>query len=182
MHDSNRNKYLGLWLLVTLAVSACEEGGAPGFQPGDVFPRHELTGLIRSQGGQLKLGDKALLVNFWATWCGPCRREMPSLQGLSEAVDNQRVLVIGVSVDEDKNLMQEFLLQHEIRFPNFQDADRKLAGIALGIQVYPETYVVSPEGKIIARIKGERAWNSPEMRDRLNLIGMGKTTRLEDFS
>ena len=110
-------------------------------------------------GTRPDLADKTLLVNFWATWCAPCRREMPDLQRLSDALDRSRFAVIGVSVDADTNLAREFLLRHQIRFANLQDVNQEISSRLLGIKAFPETFIVAPDGVIIKRITGEQIWN-----------------------
>ena len=97
-------------------------------------------------------------------------------------VNQERVLVVGVSVDEDKNLMSEFLLQHGIGFANVQDAQKRLAGSVLDIEVYPETFIVSPAGKIVRRIVGERDWNSQQVHDLLDAIERGRTVDVKGLS
>ena len=147
-------------VLTMCFLSSCEQVKSSSFKQGDLFPLAVLSGLITDSNGVLDLEDKTLIVNFWATWCSPCRREMPALQKLSEAIDKNRFLVIGVSVDEDKYLMQEFLLQQKIHFGNYQDVGQHLTRDVLGISSFPETFIISPQGDIIRRITGERSWDS----------------------
>lgn len=116
---------------------------------------------------------KLLVLNVWATWCPPCRREMPSLERLSKNVDGRHIVVAGMSVDTDTNLAREFLDQNGITFRNFIDIDGKSAP-ALSISIYPETLVVAPDGKILYRVVGERDWDSPAMRQLLEEIYQGK--------
>jgi len=132
-------------------------------------------------GGEVaaQIAEKTLVVNFWASWCPPCRKEMPALQGLDDAMDRQHFRVIGVSVDEDKNLMREFLIQHQIHFDNFHDADRHLAFELLGIRNYPETFIISPEGLIVMRIVGEQLWNSEMVHNLLQSIHKGEKPQLK---
>ena len=141
-------------------LSSCEQVKSSKLKRGDLFPLAALSGLITDRNSARNLKDKTLIVNFWATWCTPCRREMPALQRLSETIDKDRFLVIGVSVDEDKYLMQEFLLQQKIHFGNYQDVGQHLTREVLGISSFPETIIISPQGIIIKRITGEQSWNS----------------------
>jgi len=127
---------------------------------GEVFPLSVLNQARNLADNKVDLRNKTLLINFWATWCAPCRKEMPDLQKLSEALDPGHFAVIGVSVDKDVNLVKEFLLQHKIGFANFQDEDFEIATQLLGIEAFPETFIVAPDGVIVKRISGERAWNA----------------------
>ena len=126
---------------------------------GDSFPLPALAKIQRLGDQQSGLNDKTLLINFWATWCTPCRREMPDLQRLSESLDREKFAVLGISVDEDSNLVREFLLEYGIRFANYQDREQLIASQMLGIQAFPETFIVDPDGLILQRISGERTWN-----------------------
>ena len=119
----------------------------------------ELDGLDGNKRQFSEWEGKHRIINFWATWCAPCRKEMPDLQKLSEALDQSQFAVIGISVDDDANLVKEFLLRHKIRFINFQDEKLKIASQLLNIQVFPETFIVSPTGTIIKRITGEQTWD-----------------------
>ena len=169
-------------LVLFVGLSACNDEASQRVGQGDVFPIDELTQLMPSSGKALSLSGKTLVINFWASWCRPCRKEMPSLQKLSESINNERVLVIGVSVDEDRNLMQEFLLQQGIGFTNVQDAQKHLADSLLGIRVYPETFIVSPAGKIVRRVAGEREWNSQQVHDLLDAVESGTSADVKGWS
>lgn len=118
----------------------------------EIFPLSTLDQITTISGGEFDFRGKTLLINFWATWCAPCRSEMPDLQKLSDSLDAEHFAVIGVSVDNDSNLIREFLLQYKINFRNFQDENFRLASEQLGIETYPETFIVSPQGIITRRI------------------------------
>ena len=138
--------------LILQGLSSCSEQTRDAAMEGHVFPLQSIASLPLLGASAPNLGDKTLLINFWATWCAPCREEMPYLQRLSEQLDPDRFAVIGVSVDDDANLVREFLLQYRIRFPNYLDADKKLATDRLGLVSYPQTFIVSPDGMITRRI------------------------------
>ncbi len=115
-------------------------------------------------GAVVKLSDyrgKQLVINFWATWCGPCREEMPALQALSEQLDPQRYAVLGVSVDQDPQQVRRFLAEQQIRFKQFVDPQMQLAMSELQIRAFPETLVVSADGQVLRRILGPRQWQDP---------------------
>jgi len=153
---------ISILLLFTASLSSlsgCSDRNQVYPGVGDAFPLLALGEIEPLDGRHAELGDKTLLINFWATWCSPCRKEMPDLQQLSETLDPERFAVIGISVDEDSNLVREFLLEYQIRFTNYQDRDQVLASRLLGIQAFPETYIVAPGGLILNRVSGERVWN-----------------------
>ncbi|TXG80370.1 MAG: TlpA family protein disulfide reductase [Thermomicrobiales bacterium] len=110
-----------------------------------------------------------LVVNVWASWCGPCRAEMPSLERLSR-IGAERVRVIGVSTDDDPNLAREFLLRTGVSFPNFHDFDQKLEREVFGAAAMPLTLIVNAEGRVVGRVLGARDWDSPQSRDLINRL------------
>jgi len=103
-----------------------------------------------------------LIINFWATWCGPCRDEMPSLERLSQRLAGQGVRVLGVTVDTDLNLAAEFVRTYGLTFPMYADGDKKQVQSLLRVKALPETLLVTAEGVIAARVAGARDWNSAE--------------------
>jgi thiol-disulfide isomerase/thioredoxin len=155
-------RQISLMLLIGVLaqnLSGCTEKKQGYPNAGDAFPLAALN-QIKILGNKMPdLKNKTLLINFWATWCTPCRKEMPHLQKLSEALDQDKFAVIGISVDDDANLVKEFLLQYKIRFANFQDENLEIATRLLGIQAFPETFIVAPSGVIIKRISGEQIWD-----------------------
>ena len=144
-------------------IGACGDRAVPVAAPAKTFPAMPLTSLA---GGAVlppeALRGKALVINFWATWCEPCRKEMPSLERLHRQTDPAKLAVLGVSVDTDLNLAREFLRQYNLTFANYTDGDQKLARGALNIQAFPATFLVAPDGTIKARITGVRDWGSAD--------------------
>jgi thiol-disulfide isomerase/thioredoxin len=161
-------------LLAVFFLSGCDKNTLVEPKQGDLFPLLALEELARNSNSPINLTNKTLLINFWATWCTACRKEMPELQQLSDTLDADKFMLIGVSVDEDKYLMQEFLLQQQISFANYHDANQYLAGDILAVSAYPETFLVSPQGIIIKRIIGEQLWNSESMHTLLETIHKGQ--------
>jgi len=160
-------------------------GKAPQARPqlAEGFPFPPLT-LNYADGKALSTQSfrgKLLVLNVWATWCPPCRREMPSLQRLSRTLDPGRFAVIGLSTDADANLASEFLLQNGITFANFFDQNGKIAK-DLGLKVYPETFLIGPDGRLIERIAGLREWDSPDMVARLESAYAGKLNVAKYFT
>lgn len=105
---------------------------------------------------------KILVVNVWATWCPPCREEMPGLERLSKTLDPKRFVVMGVSIDDDAFLMAEFLEQYDITFANVLDKGGALTD-RLGLQAYPETWVIASDRTLLRRMTGRYDWDSPDM-------------------
>jgi thiol-disulfide isomerase/thioredoxin len=114
--------------------------------------------------GPEAFGGRVILLNFWATWCGPCRAEMPALDRLQEALGGERFAVVAVSVDRTGKLpvdrfYHELSLEHLDRY---FDPRRKAAN-ALGISGLPTTILVDPAGLEIGRLYGALQWDKPEI-------------------
>ena len=152
---------------LTTTVAACDWLATSSEEParfveGRPVPP-ELLALIHGQGEAAQsLRGKMLVVNVWATWCGPCRIEMPSLNRLSKLLEPQKFAVVGVSTDVDGLLVSEFLLQNGISYSNFWDPAGKVIR-QLGLTTYPDTLVIAPDHILVRRITGLREWSSPEM-------------------
>lgn len=163
--------------LLLLGLMACGEHAPKPFPLGQAFPEAPLASLAGDAAVLPQaLRGKAVLINFWATWCEPCRKEMPSLEQLHRQIDPARLSVIGVSVDTDLNLAREFLLQHAITFANYTDGAQKLARDPLGIRAFPATFLVAADGTVKAVIIGARDWASAET---LQLLERALFTRLD---
>jgi thiol-disulfide isomerase/thioredoxin len=104
---------------------------------------------------------KILLFNQWATWCPPCKQEMPSIQRLSDKMKGKAFMVIGVSVGENKQTVADFLKQNKYTFPIFLDPTNK-ATEEYSTGSIPTTYLIGKKGKILGRIVGSREWDTPE--------------------
>ncbi|MFT4252569.1 MAG: TlpA disulfide reductase family protein [Caulobacter sp.] len=109
---------------------------------------------------------KVVVMNLWATWCGPCKKEMPTLAKLAGAYATQPVLVLPVSMDRDKDLN---LIQAEMaRNPPLVSYRDKSYKISFDLQPraigYPTTVIYDKKGRERARIAGEADWSSPEAR------------------
>lgn len=158
-------------LLVLL--SACENKTKQSAQPGDAFPLSIFNEDHNLQAQKnVNFANRKLLINFWATWCLPCREEMPFLQELSETLDPQKYAIIGVSVDDDSNLVKEFLLEYGIQYPIFIDEDGQIATDQLDIRAFPETLLISSEGIIVDRITGKLSRQSVGLQ---NFFGWSNT-------
>jgi thiol-disulfide isomerase/thioredoxin len=151
-------------LAAVLLLAACGHdsgGAAPAI--GARLPRVALTGLVgEAPTSTDDLRGTPLVINFWATWCLPCRDEMPALERLSHRLAANGVRVIGVAVDNDRYLAAEFVRSHRLTFPIYADSDTKQFQTLLGVKSLPETVLVSADGAIAARIVGARDWNGAE--------------------
>lgn len=141
-------------------LGACDSHGT-GAADGGRMPQLRLHALDTTAEATDPRQGKTVILNFWATWCAPCRKEMASLQRLAEALDPARFAVIGVSVDEDRNLAREAVARHGWRFARFHDSLHE-ARDALQIETLPRSYIVAPDGHILRVVDGAFDWGSRE--------------------
>jgi peroxiredoxin len=117
-------------------------------------------------GKTIRLNDyrgKLVLLNFWATWCGPCIAEIPRFSTWQTKFGPQGFQVIGVSMDDDPAPVQKFNRKHQPNYPIVM-GDEHLGELYGGVLGLPISYLISPEGKIIGRYQGETDLNQMEAR------------------
>jgi len=113
-------------------------------------------------GEPLKLKEqrgKAVMINFWATWCPPCREEMPAMERLYRRHRERGFVLLAVSVDTDASLVRPFLEQHKLTFPVTLDAKMDLAN-TYGVRALPSSFLVDRHGYLTAVALGPRAWDN----------------------
>ena len=148
-------------LLLALALPAAAEELKPW--AGGATPPLELTDF---QGKKHSLADyrgKVVLVNFWATWCEPCREEMPSMERLRVSLADRQFAVLAVNLAEPESRIAKFLDTVPVGFPILLDRDTKTTR-AWQAKVLPATYIVGPDGAVRYRHVGELDWSKPEVR------------------
>lgn len=132
---------------------ALEELGFYVFPEPVSLPSFTLPGLT---GGSISSDDFAgtvTLLNFWATWCPPCRREMPAIERLQAQMEGYNFRIVAVSVSEKKQTVQKFLNSEAYTFPIYLD-ERGAIGASLASQGIPTTYILDASGAVIAGIVG----------------------------
>lgn len=105
---------------------------------------------------------KVVVLNFWASWCGPCVEETPSLIALQQRIASRNGVILGVSVDEDPAAYEKFVVDQHVNYPTFRDPSKKIA-TDYGTSMWPETYIIDRKGVIVRKIIGPQDWNSPEL-------------------
>ena len=107
-------------------------------------------------GSTIQLGDyrgKAVVLNFWASWCIPCREEAPLLEAAWQALQERGVVFLGVNIQDNEEAAKAFLREFRLTFPNGRDAAGKIA-IDYGVYGIPETFFIDREGRITAKVIG----------------------------
>ncbi|MCL2833701.1 MAG: redoxin domain-containing protein [Treponema sp.] len=109
------------------------------------------------------LKGKVVFLNFWATWCGPCRMEMPSIQALYDRYRDSGLEILAVNAGESRPEVQAFLDANKITFPVLLDTDNRV-NMAYGVQAIPTSYLIDRDGMIIMRLTGSIDWNTPQIQ------------------
>jgi peroxiredoxin len=155
-----------LLLLLPLALApACNRGAHPAQtgRPAPDFTISDGTSTVHLASYR----GKVVLVNFWATWCGPCVLEMPSLLALHHQMPN--VVILAISVDEDASAYTSFIARRHIDLITVRDPQEKAANL-FHSEVWPETYVIDRQGMIRRKFVGAQDWTSPEIRQYLQSL------------
>jgi thiol-disulfide isomerase/thioredoxin len=159
LHPPHRGTVGSRVAALVVAVLAClvvnpASGAAP--KVGEPFPKldaFELEGKLPETTG------KVVLIDFWASWCGPCQKAFPTLKQLHTTYANRGFLVLAVSVDEKKAAMNTFLKKQTPEFPVMRDAKGKLSE-AIGLDTVPTSFLVGRDGKVRAIHQGFDGENS----------------------
>ena len=125
---------------------------------------HDFSGEL-NDGSIINLKDyhhRFVLLNFWATWCVPCLKEMPDLEKAYQQMGSKKLIVLAVGMGEDKSSISRFAEKHEFTFPMIADSTLEIARL-YGVENIPITYLINPEGVIFGRALGIRDWASPEL-------------------
>ena len=119
--------------------------------------------LLTGENGTLSAYKrKVVILNFWATWCQPCRAEMPSMETLYQRFKNRGLEILAVDLGEDTATIRQFVRSNRYTFPVLMDENGKVSSL-YGIEVIPTTYIIDRGGKIIATIIGSLQWDNPRV-------------------
>jgi peroxiredoxin len=145
------------------------DGGPSGgmVAAGKMAPDFTLLGLDGKTVSLATLRGKVVFLNLWATWCPPCRTEMPSIESLSRAFkDNSDFVTLTVSEDSDVKQPPAFIKQNKFNFTVLLDP-RSTVGEAYGVSGLPESFVIGRDGRIVAHHVGPYDWANPDIREAL---------------
>jgi peroxiredoxin len=139
-------------------------------KPGEAAPNFQLRDM---EGRMVALSDlrgKIVLINFWATWCGPCRVEMPAMEQLYRAYSRKDFEILAVSTDpQGVAVTRPFQQENHLTFPILHDAEYRV-GLAYGARSLPMTFVVDREGVVRQQIFGARDWGAPEAHQLIKML------------
>lgn len=131
---------------------------------GSVAPDFQLWNLDGEPVTLSSYQGRVVLLNFWATWCGPCRFEMPAMEALYREFDRRDFEILAVSTDaQGAAVTRPFKDSLGLTFPILHDSDFRV-GVTYGTRTLPMTFLVNRHGIITHRIFGARDWQSPEAK------------------
>lgn len=153
----------------TLAVAlfcACLTAGAGAATPGEIevggrlrdVPMYGINGRVQTFAAYR---GKPLVINVWASWCGPCRAESASLERLAWTDAARHLTIIGISTDDDHQAAQAWLKASNASLSHFIDRKLEMENI-LGADRLPLTVLVDARGKVVSKVYGAKAWDGPE--------------------
>ena len=162
-------------LVACMQTSLAQEPGQ-GLTAVDDKPPAPDFELLDIDGKVHRLSDyrgQVLIVNFWATWCPPCRAEMPSMQRAWEKVEPEGIQMLAINVGEDEETIFDFTADYPVNFPLPMDRDSTVVQ-AWPVRGLPTTFVVDPDGRLVYRAIGEREWDDAGLLDRVRALKLEK--------
>ena len=162
---------LSLWLWSGMGVAQPTRSQinyklVPNLEPmKDQSPTPDFT-LSDPAGKQLSLKGfrgKIVFLNFWASWCLPCREEMPAMERLYQEFKNRDFVILAVNVKDKRNDALAFIKELKLTYPVGLDPEGKV-GLLYGAWGLPTTYLIGPKGEGLARVWGPAEWYSPGAR------------------
>ena len=115
-------------------------------------------------GTLVRLSDmkgKVVIVNFWATWCGPCKDEMPAFERLRQKLDPERFALLTVTTDLQRNGIKQFLANLHVQLPVLFDEQQDVSQAYL-VRALPTTVLIDRQGTLVGRAVGPREWDAPQ--------------------
>ncbi len=166
-------------LMLSMAAAVFSRGPADNVQPiaqrGMVKPGEPAPNFqLRDMNGQIvslsDLRGKVVLLNFWATWCGPCRIEMPAMERLYRTYERKDFEILAVSTDaQGTAVTRPFQQENKLTFPILHDADFRV-GLSYGARTLPMTFMVDRQGIVRQHIFGARDWEAPEAHQLIEML------------
>lgn len=160
-------RYAVLFCCALVLVTGCSKQDKPKsqLQAAEKSPAPEIT-ITSLQGEQIKLSSlkgKVVMLNFWATWCPPCREEIPSMMKLAAAMKGKPFQMLAVSIDEGGvPAIKEFFKESGYNLPAYVDTTMESSKL-YGITGVPETFIIDKNGVIVKKVIGPMAWDSADV-------------------
>jgi peroxiredoxin len=155
---------LALALLVAVPASAVHR-----VQIGKPAPDFSLPSLGGKKVSLSEYKGKAVFLNFWATWCPPCKDEMPSMEKIYREQKGRGLEILAVSIDKGSKEVEAFKKEYGLTFPILLDPDNLVAAL-YELAFVPTTYLIDRSGNVVLRETQYRDWTDPESRKLLEKI------------
>jgi len=163
MKSSPARLLLAALSLLAAPAMATTPAQTPMVAVGQVLPDVVMAGLNGPHRSLSSYRGRPLIVNVWASWCGPCREEAASLERLAWSEAGKRYTVIGISTDDDRNEALRWLRHSNATISHYIDSGpRWVLEHMLGASTIPVTVLVDARGRVVARFRGARDWHSAE--------------------
>jgi cytochrome c biogenesis protein CcmG, thiol:disulfide interchange protein DsbE len=144
-----------LFLTAMMCSPPSSNGGAPeAAAAASPLPRLHGDTVQGGTADTTRMRGGVLVVNVWATWCGPCEREQPALESVAKAYASRGVRFLGLNERDNLDAAKTWIARHGVTYPSISDPSGAFAD-DLGFLGYPDTYVVDPSGTIRFVIAGE---------------------------
>ncbi len=124
------------------------------------------------RGSMMSLKDfrgKVIFLNFWASWCGPCRIEMPAMELLWQVFQDDDFVILAVDVKEERDTVSSFIEKNDYTFPVLLDSRGKVANM-YDVRAYPTSFLIDWEGKVVGKAVGAREWASKDSFDLIKYL------------
>lgn len=151
-------------IMVLLVSSSCTKGKKQAMK-GDEAPDFTLSDLNGSDVRMSDLRGQVVLIEFWATWCPPCRESIPAMNEIYKRYNEKGLVILGISVDKGQNVAEDlraFVREYSILYPVLIDS--KNINNLYGVYSIPTTFLIDKDGKVILKNIGF----SPELEDKLS--------------
>ena len=171
MNDSRIIRRLAILLVFTIltaflleaesASNLADQLGLKVFEAGVDAPDFELEFLDGERRALSEFRGNVVFLNFWATWCPPCRQEMPSMQALHERYAESGLAVLAVDLQEADATVRKFVDDFHLSFSILLDTEGRIGGM-YGVRSIPTTYIIDRKGMVLAGAVGAREWDSDD--------------------
>lgn len=141
----------------------------PVTETGDKAPAFQIVTDSGKKITPTDFGGKLLVLNFWAAWCQPCVQEAPSLEAFQKAYAPKGVVVLGISVDKNKELYDRFKNRFNLTIETARDAEWDIPA-KYGTFQLPETYVIDSSGRVVQKVIAAQNWMEPSWLDSVNKL------------
>jgi thiol-disulfide isomerase/thioredoxin len=145
----------------------------PALSLAKMAPAFTVTALDGSKFTLDAMGGRVVLIDFWATWCGPCKQELPHLKKIAKEFTGQPLVIISVSWDSDEAKWKEFVTKNEMTWVQYRDADHSLSN-SFGINSIPHYFTIDTDGVLTAEMLGEGSDVEGKLK---KLLAKAKTTQ-----